>query len=99
MKKMLSHQIQVTTGIWESALAAAAAATTNRVTAIRINHIRKEGYMNEQELRERIKVKRREAENAGLYHRRDLMREIRRLEKELRTYRYYQNKARQGLSA
>ena len=55
--------------------------------------------MTEQELRERIKVKRKEAENAGLYHRRDLLREVRRLEKELRTYRYYQNKARQGLSA
>ena len=55
--------------------------------------------MSEKELRERIKVKRREAENAGLYHRRDLMREVRRLEKELRTYRYYQNKARQRLPA
>lgn len=55
--------------------------------------------MNEEELVERIKEKRREAQTAGVIHKRDLMREINRLEKELKTYRYYQNQARQGLSA
>lgn len=55
--------------------------------------------MSEQEIVERIKVKRREAQTAGVIHKRDLMREINRLEKELKTYRYYQNKARQRISA
>lgn len=55
--------------------------------------------MTQEELRERIKAKRREADEAGLYHRRDLLREIRRLEKELMTYCHYQNEARKGISA
>ena len=55
--------------------------------------------MTQEEMRERIKAKRKEAENAGLYHRRDLLREIRYLEKELRTYCHYQNEARKGISA
>lgn len=54
--------------------------------------------MTERELVERIRAKQEEAENAGLYHRRDLMREIRRLESELVTYRHYQNEARQRVS-
>ena len=55
--------------------------------------------MTQEEMRERIKAKRKEAETAGEIHRRDLMRYIRRLEKELMTYCHYQNKAREGLSA
>ena len=59
--------------------------------------------MTEKELRDRIRAKRREAATAGVIHKRDLMREINRLEKELKTYRYYQSKAkdekRQRLSA
>ena len=52
--------------------------------------------MNEKELRERIKAKYREAKTAGTIHKRDLMREIKRLEKELRTYRYYQENHKKG---
>ena len=50
--------------------------------------------MTEKELIARIRQKRREAETAGVIRRRDLGREINRLEKELRTYRCYQEKAR-----
>ena len=64
--------------------------------------------MTEKELRDRIKAKRKEAEAAGAIHKRDLNREIRRLEKELMTYRYYRkrnkkdeknNETRQRISA
>lgn len=55
--------------------------------------------MTQEEMREAIKAKRKEAESAGLCHRRDLMREIRYLEKELRTYCHYQNEARKRVSA
>ena len=49
----------------------------------------------QEELREQIKAKRKEAETAGAIHKRDLMRCIKRLEKELRTYCYYQRKAKE----
>lgn len=52
--------------------------------------------MTQAELIARIKVKRKEAETAGTIHYRDLMREIHRLEKELRTYRYYHAKAKEN---
>ena len=57
--------------------------------------------MTREELRERIKAKRKEKETAGEIHRRDLEREIRRMEKELMTYCHYQEayKKRQGISA
>lgn len=49
--------------------------------------------MTQFELVERIKAKRIEAEKAGVIHRRDLNREIKRLEKELRIYRHYRREA------
>ena len=55
--------------------------------------------MTEQEVKQRIIDKRKEMETAGYIHKRDLQREVRRLEKELMTYRYYQNKARKRLPA
>lgn len=55
--------------------------------------------MNEKEMRDRIKQKRIEAQTAGEIHRRDLMREIHHLEKELKTYAYYQNQARKRIPA
>lgn len=55
--------------------------------------------MTQQEMRERIKAKRKEAETAGAIHKKDLMREIHRLEKEMRTYCHYQNEARKRLPA
>ena len=57
--------------------------------------------MTEQEIVDRIKAKKREMETAGYIHKRDLIREVRRLERELRTYRYFQKnyKKRQRLPA
>ena len=64
--------------------------------------------MSENEMREKINQLKEEAKNAGCIHYRDLMRQIRRLEKELMTYSYYQreaaeatknNQKRQGISA
>lgn len=49
--------------------------------------------MSEKEMRERVKQLREEAKTAGCIHRRDLIRQILRLEKELRTYSYYQREA------
>ena len=49
--------------------------------------------MGEDEMREKVRQLKKEAENAGCVHYRDLMRQIRRLERELRTYSYYQRKA------
>lgn len=52
--------------------------------------------MSEKELVQRIQEKREEAKKAGRIHYRDLMREIRRLEKELRTYRCYRQAYQKG---
>ena len=49
--------------------------------------------MSEKEMREKLKRLRIEVKTAGTIHRRDLRREIGHLEKELRTYSYYQRKA------
>lgn len=49
--------------------------------------------MHEKEMREKLKSLREEIKTAGTIHRRDLNRQIGRLEKELRTYTYYQRKA------
>lgn len=49
--------------------------------------------MSEKEMREKLKLLREEVKTAGTIHRRDLKRQIGRLEKELRTYSYYQRKA------
>ena len=55
--------------------------------------------LTQEEMRNKINRMRKEAETAGTIHKRDLMRGIHRLEKELRTYCHYQNKARKGLPA
>lgn len=55
--------------------------------------------MNTEEIRDRIRQKRIEARTAGEIHKRDLMREIHNLEKELKIYAYYQNQARKGVPA
>lgn len=52
--------------------------------------------MSEKELIQRIQTKREEAKKAGRIHYRDLMREIHRLEKELRTYRCYRQAYEKG---
>jgi len=49
--------------------------------------------MSEKEMREKLNRLREEVKTAGTIHRRDLNRQIGRLEKELRTYSYYQRKA------
>ena len=49
--------------------------------------------MNEAEMRARVEQLKAEAQTAGLIHYRDLMRQIRRLEKELSIYSYYQREA------
>ena len=64
--------------------------------------------MSEKEMRELLSQLREEAKSAGCIHYRDVMRQIRRLERELRTYSYYQGEAakakenheeRKGISA
>lgn len=49
--------------------------------------------MSEKETREKLIQLREEVKTAGAIHRRDLIRQIWRLEKELRTYSYYQREA------
>lgn len=49
--------------------------------------------MNEEEMRGRIKRLKKELLSAGPIHKRDLLREIHHLQKELRIYAFYQAQA------
>lgn len=53
--------------------------------------------MCEKELLERIRQKKKERNNAGYIHKKDLNREIRRLEKELMIYYHYRKEAAKSL--